>query len=206
MTVDYSNVKGGYANGTGNIDADPKFVNPSNGNLKLYYNSPSIQVGDNSTYNNYLNLNTSLDLAGNARLSTNLTNTNSNIDMGAYQYIVTPPSNLSYSTPNFLTVNVSAVNLTPTISGTPTASFAIDQTLPVGLTFNTSTGAITGTPSQIFTPTVYTITTSNYMGTATGTVHITVNELKPQISYNTPVTLPPIFVGDKVGDKVCPIV
>jgi hypothetical protein len=202
LTVNYSNIKGGYSNGIGNIDLDPKFVNAAAGNLKLAYNSPSVQTGDNGSYNSYAVLNNSLDLAGNTRLSANLNNTGSNIDMGAYQYIVTAPANLTYNSPNFLTKNISAVNLIPTVDGTPTTLFTIDQTLPAGLSFNTSNGAITGTPSQVFTPTVFSITTSNYVGTTSGTVHITVNELKPQLSYTTPVSY---TVGQTFSPTLSPV-
>ncbi|MBO9368262.1 MAG: hypothetical protein J7555_05865 [Chloroflexi bacterium] len=45
--VTYSDVQGGYA-GTGNINADPLFVNAAGGNLHLQLPSPAIDAGNNS--------------------------------------------------------------------------------------------------------------------------------------------------------------
>lgn len=45
-TVAYSIVKGGYP-GTGNKDADPRFVEPANDNLRLGSGSAAIDAGDN---------------------------------------------------------------------------------------------------------------------------------------------------------------
>jgi hypothetical protein len=46
-TVTYSDVQGGYE-GTGNIDANPLFVDPSNGDFRLASGSPCVDAGDNS--------------------------------------------------------------------------------------------------------------------------------------------------------------
>ena len=46
-SVTYSDIQGGYT-GTGNIDADPLFVDGANGDLHLQQGSPSIDAGDNS--------------------------------------------------------------------------------------------------------------------------------------------------------------
>jgi hypothetical protein len=43
--VNYSNIRGGYA-GTGNINADPLFVDSANGDYSLSWNSPCIDAGD----------------------------------------------------------------------------------------------------------------------------------------------------------------
>jgi predicted outer membrane repeat protein len=45
ITVSYSDIEGGYT-GTGNIDSDPLFVDPSNGDYHLTENSPCIDAGD----------------------------------------------------------------------------------------------------------------------------------------------------------------
>ncbi len=45
ITVTYSNIQGGYT-GTSNIDADPLFVDPANGDYHLTENSPCIDTGD----------------------------------------------------------------------------------------------------------------------------------------------------------------
>jgi predicted outer membrane repeat protein len=46
-TVTYSDIQGGYA-GTGNINANPWFVDATNGNLRLLIISPAIDAGDNT--------------------------------------------------------------------------------------------------------------------------------------------------------------
>ena len=45
--VTYSDIEGGYT-GTGNIDADPLFVNPGAGDYHLQSTSPAIDTGDNA--------------------------------------------------------------------------------------------------------------------------------------------------------------
>ena len=46
ITVTYSDIQGGWP-GTGNIDADPLFVQPADDNLRLAFGSPCIDAGDN---------------------------------------------------------------------------------------------------------------------------------------------------------------
>ena len=48
--VTYSDIEGGYV-GTGNINADPLFVDPTNGDFHLGQGSPCIDAGDNSAPN-----------------------------------------------------------------------------------------------------------------------------------------------------------
>jgi predicted outer membrane repeat protein len=47
FSVTYSDIHGGYT-GTGNINADPKFVDETNGDFHLRNDSPCIDAGDNS--------------------------------------------------------------------------------------------------------------------------------------------------------------
>ncbi len=74
--VYYSNVGGGYATGTGNIDADPLFVNPAADNLALTLDSPCVDAG--------VNAGISWDCIGAVRPM------NAGYDMGAYEMDPTP--------------------------------------------------------------------------------------------------------------------
>ena len=74
-TVTYSNMQGGFA-GTGNIDADPLFVDVVKGNYQLQANSPSVNTGDPNSITASVSV---LGLAGNPRID------GGRIDMGAYE-------------------------------------------------------------------------------------------------------------------------
>ena len=78
VNVSYSNVQGSF-DGEGNINNDPLFVDPSNGNYRLLSNSPCVNAGDpNSPIGQY-----ETDLDGNPRL------VDGRVDMGAYEFIGT---------------------------------------------------------------------------------------------------------------------
>ncbi|MEL6191054.1 MAG: right-handed parallel beta-helix repeat-containing protein, partial [Bacteroidota bacterium] len=74
ISVTYSNVHGGFP-GTGNIDADPLYQNPSAGDFSLTTGSPSINTG------NAVSLSGSFDILRNARI------VDATIDMGAYEFL-----------------------------------------------------------------------------------------------------------------------
>ncbi len=73
-TITYCDVQGGYT-GTGNIDADPMFVDTSGLYFHLQATSPCIDVGDNSAPSLPTN-----DFEGDDRII------NSTVDMGADEY------------------------------------------------------------------------------------------------------------------------
>ncbi|MBB3838376.1 hypothetical protein FHS57_002381 [Runella defluvii] len=75
--VSYSIVQGGYT-GTGNLSADPLFVNAANGDFRLQQCSPAINAGDPATTSATVG---SLDLGGNPRFYNS-----GRVDMGAYEY------------------------------------------------------------------------------------------------------------------------
>jgi hypothetical protein len=79
-TVTYSDVKGGWI-GTGNINADPCFVDAVSGDLRLKLRSACIDVGNN----NVAGLPTT-DLAGNPRVFDGNGNGTAIVDMGAFEY------------------------------------------------------------------------------------------------------------------------
>ena len=70
----YSLIQGGYP-GTGNLNLDPRFIDPGSGDYRLSSSSPAINVGDPDS----VNLPTT-DLAGNPRLQ------GGRVDMGAYEF------------------------------------------------------------------------------------------------------------------------
>jgi predicted outer membrane repeat protein len=80
LTVTYSDVQGGFA-GIGNINADPRFVNPAQGDLHLQSGSPCIQAGTASAPDLPL-----FDRDGNARIA------GGTPDMGAYEFSSGPLS------------------------------------------------------------------------------------------------------------------
>jgi hypothetical protein len=83
VAVDYSNVEGGYT-GTGNIDADPLFVDAPGGDLHLSSGSPCIDAADGD-------LAPEFDIEGNERVDDPLTantgvGTPDYVDIGAHEY------------------------------------------------------------------------------------------------------------------------
>src|SRR5436190_287288 len=100
-----------------------------------------------------------------------------------------PPSNLSYISPNTFTKNMAIVNLNPTISGGTILSYSISPNLPSGLSLNTTTGKITGTPTVVSAMTTYTVTALNSGGSTSFELVITVNDSPPSnLSYISPNT------------------
>jgi predicted outer membrane repeat protein len=94
--VSFSDVQGGYP-GEGNIDADPLFVDPQNGDLHLSPGSPCIDAGDNTAVPKGIDT----DLDGNPRFVDDpATKDTGNgdppiVDMGAYEFqVVTCPWDL----------------------------------------------------------------------------------------------------------------
>jgi hypothetical protein len=81
--VSYSNVEGGYS-GVGNIDADPMFVDPDNGDYRLSAGSPCIDTGDNSTVPKGV----LRDLDGNPRFVADACAgaAGATVDMGSYEF------------------------------------------------------------------------------------------------------------------------
>jgi predicted outer membrane repeat protein len=101
--VSHSDVDGGFA-GTDNINADPLFVDPVNGNYQLQSTSPAIDAGDDTAI-----AGTSTDLAGNPRIS------GVHVDMGAYE--VQPGAVIFSVTSTSFDPNASAPTLNFTFNG-----------------------------------------------------------------------------------------
>jgi hypothetical protein len=88
-TVTYSNVRGGH-DGTGNINADPLFVDAIAGNLRLSSGSPCIDKGSNAGVPPGI----TTDLDGNPRVLDGDSNGTVIVDMGAYEYLITTGNSL----------------------------------------------------------------------------------------------------------------
>jgi predicted outer membrane repeat protein len=76
----YSVVEGGYT-GTGNINANPKFVNSTASDYRLQADSPAINAGDTEAYGNL-----GRDLENDLDLNSSLRVFNELIDIGAYEF------------------------------------------------------------------------------------------------------------------------
>ncbi len=79
-TITYSNIQGGYP-GTGNINQDPLFVDPANGNFHLQSGSPCIDAGDNTAPEI-----PGLDFDGDDRIIDGDGNGNAIVDMGVDEF------------------------------------------------------------------------------------------------------------------------
>ena len=87
IAIRYTNLQGSWL-GTGNIDADPLFVDPDNGNLRLQPGSPCIDAGDNTAVPGEI----TTDLDGNPRFLDDPETPDTGVgdppivDMGAYEF------------------------------------------------------------------------------------------------------------------------
>jgi len=85
----YSDIQGGWS-GVGNVDADPMFVDPNRGDLRLGADSPCIDAGDNTAPGLE-----AIDLAGNPRVANGDADEVAVVDMGAYEYGVVAAYNVT---------------------------------------------------------------------------------------------------------------
>jgi hypothetical protein len=88
--VSYSNIEGGFS-GVGNINSDPLFADPENGNFHLLAGSPCIDAGDNEAVPS----NVTTDFYGKPRFYDDPSTTDTGngtppiVDMGADEYVYT---------------------------------------------------------------------------------------------------------------------
>ena len=99
-----------------------------------------------------------------------------------------PAATMQYTTPNLFTRNIAITSLSPTFTGDGgvVTSYRTEPSLPAGLSIDATTGVISGTPTVLSSATDYTVIAGNTGGYTLATVRITVIELIPNISYNTP--------------------
>ena len=100
---------------------------------------------------------------------------------------VTPPTALSYPSPQSYIVGVQIAPLNPTVTGTVT-SYSVSPALPAGLSLDSSTGRITGTPNIASAATSYLVTATNGGGSATFSLAIAVNTPQSDFTVGGTVT------------------
>jgi predicted outer membrane repeat protein len=91
-TISYSDIQNGYP-GTGNINADPRFVDAAGGNLRLGFGSPAIETGTNTGC-------PTTDLDGLSRPADGNGDGTNTCEMGAYeagQMICSVAANTAYT-------------------------------------------------------------------------------------------------------------
>jgi PQQ-like domain/Putative Ig domain len=118
----------------------------------------------------------------------------------------TPPSALSYPSPQTYTVGAAITPLSPTVTGT-VASYAIAPDLPDGLQINPTTGQITGTPTTVAAAAMTVVTALNSAGSTTFDLSITIVPPAPSaLSYPSPqifvIGLPITALNPKVSGTV----
>ena len=92
--------------------------------------------------------------------------------------VANPPANLTYSThPAIYTVGEAITDNSPSSTGGTVVAYSITPALPAGLSFDTGSGVISGMPTELSVPTDYTVTATNFAGSTTVTLRITVNDL-----------------------------
>lgn len=115
---------------------------------------------------------------------------------------MTPPSGLSYTSPQTYEVGTTIGPLQPSVTGVVT-TYSVSPSLPVGLTLNSSTGAITGTPAMAQPSATYTVSAANGGGSTSFGLVIAVAAgssvpAPSNLSYPSPQT----FV---VGTTIAPL-
>ena len=86
------------------------------------------------------------------------------------------PTGLTFAVnPAVYTVGTAITANSPSSSGGAVASYSVSPALPAGLSLNTTNGVISGTPTAVVAIATYTVTATNFAGSATVGLTITVN-------------------------------
>lgn len=88
-----------------------------------------------------------------------------------------PPTGLHYSDPSVVYVRgTEIIPNRPSSSGGAIVQYSVSPALPAGLALNPQTGVITGAPSTVTPASLYTVTGSNSVGSATARLQIEVKD------------------------------
>ncbi len=148
--ITYSDVQGG-ASGEGNIDADPEFIDPDNGDFHFKANSAIVDAGDNDN-------SSATDFDGYARPFDGNRDGTATVDMGPYEYQNTPPQISSSPVTDAIEDQLYSYQV---MASDPDTNEVLTYSLtsaPTFLSIDASTGLISGTPSTDEQAGVYTIT------------------------------------------------
>ena len=127
LTVSYSDIAGGFA-GTGNINADPVYLNPASGDLRLSPASPAINAGTTGASV------PTTDFLGNPR--------DMPPDMGAYEYELGTVSNTAINPTQGVLFSGNVATFTDS-DGEMGASGSFTATIDWGDGTGTTTGTVT---------------------------------------------------------------
>ena len=134
-------------------------------------------------------------------------NTSTSIQLAVKTSNLAPTSLIYSATPSSLVKNVAMTSITPSISGGTPSSCITNPSLPAGLSIDSNTCEINGTPTVNQSATAYTITATNYAGSTTALVYLSVvnavvapSSLSyssiPTFTVDTPITtVTPSFSG-----------
>ncbi|QJW97425.1 beta strand repeat-containing protein [Frigoriglobus tundricola] len=170
--IDHTDIQGGHA-GTGNLNADPLYVNPVGGDLRVQGNSPAVNAGTTGTGI------PAADFLGTAR--------DPQPDLGAYEYVLTVTTG-AIATTQYSAFTGAVATFTDSTSMTAAVS-AFTATIDWGDGTGTSAGTVTqpggaGTPYVVsgthtyttFGPETLTVTVAAVTTLGSGTSGITVNQ------------------------------
>jgi hypothetical protein len=178
LIIEYSSIEGGYT-GTGNISSNPAFTDPANGDFSFEANSPIVDAGTNTGA-------PSTDFDGNVRPFDGDRNGTAVVDMGAYEYINTPPSITSdpvLTVEEESTYNYQVTATDPDVGETLT--FSLD-TAPAFLGI-TPTGLISANPDDAEVGQHSVVVEVSDLNGATDTQSFTLEV--------TPINDPPVITG-----------
>ena len=95
------------------------------------------------------------------------------------------PAGLSYASSSAVYTRGVAISPdNPTSTGGAVTSYSVSPAFPAGLVLNSTSGIVSGTPTAVSATAIYTVTASDYGGSTTATLSITVNDQPPSaLSY-----------------------
>lgn len=177
-TVTYSDIQGGYT-GTGNINANPMFVDSAPGNLHLQCSSPCINTGNNSSIPSGI----TVDFDSNARIQYGI------VDMGAYE----GGKDTSLALPSIITPVIYNQNAIATpLTATPASGYSL-------LWYTTATGGPANTTAPTPSTTIQD-TTFYWVSQANISTGCESKRAQIMVIVTTPLAVNWLAVNGKLND------